>query len=94
MLAPCATILHKIGSPRSPLHVMRSVLDAVCDLDLSNVLDDGCDLVLSDLGLRRHISVGPVMLPYAKLGGRKEGRIGVMTRVIDVMNERWPPIRA
>ncbi len=65
---------------------MRLVADAICNLEFTDVLRDGRNVFLAHLPLRRHIAVRPVMLPHTKLRRHEERDVGVMSRIIDVVN--------
>ena len=67
---------------------MRPVADAIGDLKLPYILYDGRDLLLRHLELRRHVTVRPMVLSYAEFGRQKERSIGVMSRVVDVVDQR------
>lgn len=67
-------------------HPVLTRKNAVCLLKLADILNDLRNLRRGDLWLCRHVTEGPVVLPYALLGGSVEGVVSMMSRIINVMN--------
>ena len=70
------------------LHSVRSIADPICRLQFTHVLDDRGNLAVRDLRLRGHVAEWPVMPANALSCGQNEGSIGMMSRIVDVMDER------
>jgi hypothetical protein len=79
----CARTLHD-------LHAVRSVTDTIGDLKFPHVLHDGRNLRFGHLVLWWHIAVRPMVLPHTQLGRQKKGSISMVSRIVNVMNQRRP----
>src|SRR5688500_17895401 len=90
---PTTAVRTRTSSRAASLLVGRFVilrrLDAGLGLFGADVGDDGRDLVALER-LRRHRPEVPVMRLGAELDGRVEGRVGVVARRVDRVEERGP----
>ncbi len=82
----------RMGQRGLPLLLLTA--DAVGYLDLAHEPHDRSNLLFRDLGLGRHVPESPVMLPHTDLDGDREGRIAVVSRMIDSVDQRGPFVRA
>lgn len=71
------------------LHAMWPISNPIRDLEFAHILYDRCSLLLGDLALWRHITIRPMMLAHAEFGGHEEGSVGMVPRIVDVMDKGW-----
>jgi hypothetical protein len=76
------------------LHHMRFEHDSVGFLQFANVSNDGAEFLVGYSLNGRHIPEFPMVRTNAHARRQEERFVGVMSRVVDLVYERWPLIRS